>query len=142
MSNAIPSTSKPQSTRAGALQRGRFGNDLHKLLIHLFAAGACSLPIAAILLAITFKLGHATSFPSDDPHVGWVANPETRGTLNVISVCVSTIFTCVYVSVHIGLPDENQGPLKPLLQKCCWLLANVFAPRAHGAHRTLRKVEC
>ncbi|KLO04400.1 hypothetical protein SCHPADRAFT_755331 [Schizopora paradoxa] len=114
--------------RAGAIFRRKFGHDLQKLLKYLFAAGTISMPIAAIGLAVIFKLGHATSFPPEDPHIGWVENPKTRGTLNIISVCLSTIFACAYVSVHIGLPGEKDGFIKPLLHKCNWLLANVFAP--------------
>lgn len=131
MSNDWP----PPPPRAGTLLRRRLGDDLEIFFVYLFISGAVSIPIAVIGLFTVFKFGHATSFPPGDPHTGWVETPETRGTLNIISVCASTIFACVYVSVHVDIPNETktggkvwQYIAQPVLRKLYWLLFNIFAP--------------
>lgn len=129
--------SSPRSPRkAGSLFRQNLKDDnFEKLLLQLFLIGLVSVPVTSVALTFVFKLGHASSFPPDDPHTGWVDNPDTRGTFNVIWICLSTIFTCVYISVHVGIPfasNKNDAAwrliMQPALRKVYWLLFNIFAP--------------
>ncbi|KAG7041283.1 Major facilitator superfamily domain general substrate transporter protein [Colletotrichum scovillei] len=34
--------------------------------------------------------------------VGWVAGPETRGTLTLVWSCVITIFACTWTVLHLN----------------------------------------
>lgn len=139
--------------RTGSLFRRHLDNNLELLLVYLFLTGAAALPFTGIGLYYIFHHGRATAFPPEDPHVAWTPNPDHRGSFNIIWVCISTIFTCVYVSVHIDVPDQGKTDefqedlerrvpgkglrvffavwrfvTKPIFHKIFWLLFNVFAP--------------
>ncbi|GJE84065.1 hypothetical protein PsYK624_001400 [Phanerochaete sordida] len=91
---------------AGSLFRKYYGSDFEFLLLYLFLLGIISIPLTSIAIAAILRRGQHTQFPPSQPHVGFVAGPDYRGTVNVIWVCMSTIFTCVYLSVHIDVPDK------------------------------------
>lgn len=141
--------------RAGRLFRRYSGSNLELPLIYLFLIGLVSLPFTVLGLLFIFRHGHATAFHPEDPHVGWVENPGRRGTLNIIWTCFSTIFTCVYVSVHIDIPDPQKSDRfqeslsrahtipkaavryffavwrllsRPVTRKVIWVLFNIYAP--------------
>lgn len=93
---------------SGLLFRRYFGADFEFLLLYLFFLGLVSVPLTSLATAFILHRGHATQFLPSDPHVGFVSGPDYRGTLNIIWVCMSTIFTCVYLSVHIDVPDKSR----------------------------------
>ena len=94
--------------RAGRLLRKFLGQKYELFILWLFVGGVASIPIAAIIFAVAINGGHTNlTFPT--PHLHFVPGPKGRGTLNLISVCMSTIFTCVYVSVHGDVPDPSKA---------------------------------
>ena len=88
------------------LLRTHLGNDQGTFVVQVLFLGCVSVLFSGIATAIVISRGHITQFPQPDPHLGWVPGPNSRGTLNIISACASTIFTCVYVSVHLDVPDK------------------------------------
>ncbi|KIP10581.1 hypothetical protein PHLGIDRAFT_115338 [Phlebiopsis gigantea 11061_1 CR5-6] len=88
------------------LLRTHLGNDQGTFVVQVLFLGCISTLLSSIVTAIIISRGHHTHFPASDPHLGWVSGPNSRGTLNIISACASTIFTCVYVSVHLDVPDR------------------------------------
>ncbi|EKM59107.1 uncharacterized protein PHACADRAFT_181111 [Phanerochaete carnosa HHB-10118-sp] len=142
---------------SGSLFRRYFGTNLELLLLYLFLLGLLSVPFTSLGLVFILKSGHPIQFPPSDPHVGFVAGPDYRGTLNIIWVCISTIFTCVYLSVHVDISDKSRATeltqtlqtaptqswagkiarhLAPLWHftahsiclRVLWMLFNIFAP--------------
>ncbi|KIP08369.1 hypothetical protein PHLGIDRAFT_383849 [Phlebiopsis gigantea 11061_1 CR5-6] len=94
--------------RAGRLLRRFLGQKYELFILWLFIGGVASVPIAAIIFAVAINGGYKNlTFPS--PRLHFVPGPKGRGTLNLISVCMSTIFTCVYVSVHGDVPDASKA---------------------------------
>lgn len=145
------------SMQAGRLIRERFGSDLELFIIDLFLLGVLSVPLTTAGLIFILSRGHPTQFLHSDPRVGFHPGPAFRGTLNIIWVCMSTIFTCVYISVHSDVPDESKAQTfsdsmkiadkstrsprvlrafgtiwrvisKPVPKRVLWMLFNVFAP--------------
>ncbi|KLO19122.1 hypothetical protein SCHPADRAFT_993126 [Schizopora paradoxa] len=123
--------------KAGSLFRQNLKHEnFEKLLLQLFLIGLVSVPVTIVALTFVFRLGHTTVFPPSDPHSGWSDSPDTRGSFNVIWICLSTIFTCVYISVHVGVAAVKsvntdrtwQIITLPALRKVYWLLFNIFAP--------------
>lgn len=97
-----------RETRAGRLVRQLFDRNYEVFVICIFLGGAASIPIAAIIFALVVNGGRTSlPFPTYLPH--FVPGPKGRGTMGLIFVCMSTIFTCVYVSVHGDVPDISKA---------------------------------
>lgn len=65
------------------------------------------LAIGATIFGVSIHDGKTTVFPESDPHVGWQSGPTTRGTFTIISSCVLTIFSCIYVAVHPDIKPDG-----------------------------------
>lgn len=121
-----------------------------QLSISTFAAAA----FALCALGIIYRGGTPTQSSLPEHHVSFVSGPTTRGTVNLISSCVTTIFNCVYVSVHVDLPNSTKSTefraewegvsipkslldaffflwdlsANPLVRRVFWMLFNIDAP--------------
>ncbi|KLO11583.1 hypothetical protein SCHPADRAFT_941901 [Schizopora paradoxa] len=90
-----------------SIRRYVTGENFDRFLTVLFLVGLSAIPASVIVIVAILKHGHTTTFPPDDPHVSWVKGPDTRGTFNIIWLCATTIFTCVYVTVHVDVPNYS-----------------------------------
>ena len=64
-------------------------------------------------------------------HVGFVPNPKCgRGTISLLLQCVSTIFLCVYTSLHLDVPLTTLTAWKSVLRKAVSVAICVIAPEA------------
>lgn len=59
---------------------------------------------------------------------GWVANPNTQGTFDIIQSSVLTIFFCTWTCLHLNVPAVNEGALVPILRKFRWMVLTILAP--------------
>ncbi|KAF7590652.1 hypothetical protein BBP40_002543 [Aspergillus hancockii] len=59
------------------------------------------------------------------PLVGWTAEPTGRGTLGLITTCLTTIFLCTWVVIH---PRVYQNQLYASLHKVALFLKAIVAP--------------
>ena len=59
--------------------------------------------------------------------VHWKASPSTRGTFDILSICITTMLLCVWTAVHpnVSPPDSVYGPR---LRKVGWLILALLAP--------------
>ena len=141
----------------GRLIRKHIGSNALELhVFYLFLLALLSIPLTIVGLVIIFRHSHPTDFSPSDNRLGFTSSPDFRGTLDIVWSCMSTIFTCVYVSVHVDVPDlmkanevsqqllaESRGirhrflvvfaaiwrsTAKPLYKRIAWMLFNVFAP--------------
>lgn len=103
-----------------------------------------SIPSAILILALVLTHGNITTFHSLDVRGGFRSGPEGRGTLSLVWSCISTIFTLIYVSVHLDIPNEHPvgasrnrfhavvrsvwRPIRSNLPLIFWMLLNVFTP--------------
>lgn len=61
------------------------------------------------------------------PVLGWVPEPEVRGTFSILLTCVLTLVACIYSSLHLNVPyDTRRWPM--LRTKIIWVLMALFAP--------------
>ncbi|KAK7691841.1 hypothetical protein QCA50_005245 [Cerrena zonata] len=88
---------------------GFLGKEQEFVILYFFILGAVSIPLAVILIVITLHLGHTTHFSPSDKRLSYVSGPDSRGTMDLIWTCLSTVFTCVYVSVHVDVPDDSKS---------------------------------
>ncbi|KAI1366910.1 hypothetical protein F5Y08DRAFT_337161 [Xylaria arbuscula] len=66
--------------------------------------------------------------------VGWVPEPEGRGTATLISTCFLAIFTCVWSVIHTNLPAEDESGFAIFFRKVRWSLWAVYAPELVMTH--------
>ena len=59
---------------------------------------------------------------------GWVPQPNTRGTLDIIWSCASTIFVCVWVMLHLNVPARKDGEITRFIRKLKWFTLAMLAP--------------
>ncbi|KAH8730036.1 hypothetical protein GQ44DRAFT_673718 [Phaeosphaeriaceae sp. PMI808] len=79
-----------------------------------------------------------TSMSSTADPVGWVSEPEGRGTIGLLWGCLATIFLCTWTAIHPDLPEINERKrsiiwwrIKHVL--CCLLAPELFALHAVGS---------
>lgn len=60
--------------------------------------------------------------------VGWVSQPDTRGTFDIIISCLFTIFVCCWTIVHPNIAIPRASTTQRLLDKTTCLLIAAFAP--------------
>ncbi len=59
---------------------------------------------------------------------GWVVNPNTRGTFDIIRSSFLTIFLCTWTCLHLNVPAAKEGALKPTLRKFRWMVLTILGP--------------
>ncbi|KAH8897895.1 hypothetical protein GQ53DRAFT_884815 [Thozetella sp. PMI_491] len=63
-----------------------------------------------------------------EARVGWVAEPDGRGTLGIIWTCLSTLFICIWTSLHLNIPPMANKPFVGTKDRIMWVCANILAP--------------
>lgn len=124
-------------------------------IITLLCFGPITFALTAWAFAFTLHKGSITSFPPSDNRVAYIAGPDTRGTTSLIWSCISTIFTCVYISIHVDVPNPSRLEIlkerlvgqgvhpqflinaiftiwkwatKPICRRVLWMSFNIYAP--------------
>ena len=59
--------------------------------------------------------------------VHWQPSCGTRGTNDVLSTCLITMFLCVWTAIHLNVPPP-ESKWKTILTKVNWLLIALLAP--------------
>ncbi|KAI9765915.1 MAG: hypothetical protein M1840_007056 [Geoglossum simile] len=84
------------------------------------------------------KAAFAASAPSTSPSPlkrnataalqGWTPESSGRGTWTLLWTCLSTIFVCLWVAVHLNIPAATDGNAKKHWRRFMWLVIGAFAP--------------
>lgn len=116
----------------------------HWVVLPILISFTLGASIIAYFLPIHW--GHSTVFSPSDTPVGWQHSGSTRGTLDIINSCISTLVTCVYTAVHFNLPHSEAhrlSPWKKVRSKDFWLefwvqvsfwLLGLFSPEMLVLH--------
>ena len=59
---------------------------------------------------------------------GWVGQPNSRGTFDIILSCFLTISLCTWTSLHLNIPASNEGQWRPILRKLRWMMLTLLGP--------------
>lgn len=65
---------------------------------------------------------------SSSVYVGFVGDPNGRGTASLVVSCLLTLILCVWSALHLNLPHQGESRFKSLLVYARWILAGVYAP--------------
>lgn len=70
---------------------------------------------------------HAPSF-INSTLVGFVVEPDGRGTLSLLFSCIFTLSLCVWSAVHLNLPQTDESPSEYSYRYLKWSILGVFGP--------------
>jgi len=75
--------------------------------------------------------------------VGWMPEPKSRGTSNILTTCILTLSLCVWTAVHLNIPLHKQAGAQ-LGRKIGWLVMGMLAPEmvSHLYNRPLKSYVC
>lgn len=60
--------------------------------------------------------------------VGYVDDPDGRGTPSLIISCVLTLVLCVWSALHLNVPAKGQTALQKLTLNTRWIIAGIYCP--------------
>ena len=64
---------------------------------------------------------------------GWVSEPDGRGTMSLLWGCLSTLFICLWASMHLNVPAEDDSALARFGRKLKWTCISAIAPELVSA---------
>ena len=62
------------------------------------------------------------------PTVGFVADPNGRGTISLVLSCTLTLILCVWSALHLNLPKPGNSRQHDILLYLRWIITGVFGP--------------
>lgn len=80
-----------------------------------------------VLVVMCFVFEASASDPNPAT-VGWVSDPNTRGTLNLMFSCILTLGLCVWSAMHLNIPADDESEIQQWISGIKWGLFGVFAP--------------
>ncbi|KAH8176147.1 hypothetical protein LIA77_04565 [Sarocladium implicatum] len=60
--------------------------------------------------------------------VGWIDDPDGRGTAGILWSCILTLTLCVWSALHLNIPPKHDTQLSYWLRVTRWVLIGVLAP--------------
>ncbi|KAK6529590.1 hypothetical protein TWF281_008761 [Arthrobotrys megalospora] len=91
-----------------------------------------------LLYSLNYAFAAPVTSPDDtgfDPNiiilpatVGWVGDPDGRGTFSLVSSCVITLTLCVWSALHLNVPPEGTSLKKAAFTRAKWVVFGIFAP--------------
>ena len=70
----------------------------------------------------------AAPIQNDAATVGWVSDPNGRGTLGLILSCLLTLGLCVWSAMHLNIPQKDETRPQYWARNCKWVLLGVLIP--------------
>ncbi|KAI1738167.1 hypothetical protein F4680DRAFT_426308 [Xylaria scruposa] len=75
------------------------------------------------------QISHDGWIPSSTANqYSWVPSPDTRGTLDIIWPCLTTMALCLWSMLHLNLPAKDETYRTQFLRRLRWLVIAVLAP--------------
>lgn len=107
-----------------------------------------TLKMAHVSLVLSFFLFTAASASESNPNVtapearlGWVSQPDGRGTFDILFSCLFTVFLCTWTSLHLNVPALHETYWQQFRRKCRWMIQTVMAPEFVLGFASGQKVE-
>jgi hypothetical protein len=65
---------------------------------------------------------------TNDTLVGFVQQPDGRGTLSILFSCLLTLSLCVWSAIHLDLPKHDEHQFRYACRYLKWSLLGLFGP--------------
>ncbi|OCL00552.1 uncharacterized protein K441DRAFT_683854 [Cenococcum geophilum 1.58] len=59
---------------------------------------------------------------------GWVSQPDGRGTIDILSTCLLTIFLCTWTAIHLNVPGPTDTHWVIVRRKFRWMIQTILGP--------------
>jgi hypothetical protein len=103
---------------------GRLSSSIFALSRVLVIATASTIVVAESTKSTTYTSDGTETTRS----VGWYSTPNKRGTIDIIWSCLSTLFICLWASLHLNVPEKGTTWHGRLRTKITWLGISAIAP--------------
>ncbi|KAF6811891.1 hypothetical protein CSOJ01_05482 [Colletotrichum sojae] len=84
-----------------------------------------TLSLLALVLATTATAADSSTSSS---LIGWVPEPDGRGTFGLLCSCVLTLTICVWTALHLNVPAARSTVRSRAIERTKWVLYGIFAP--------------
>ena len=64
----------------------------------------------------------------ESPPFLWRSGPSSRGTLQILTTCASTLLVCVWSAIHKDVPEVRLSTYSELKRKLAYLAVTIFVP--------------
>lgn len=71
---------------------------------------------------------NATTTTNSTQLVGYVQDPNGRGTISLLLSCVLTLILCVWSALHLNVPAPDQTKVKDIWLNTRWIITGIYAP--------------
>src|SRR5258706_10964314 len=65
--------------------------------------------------------------PSNPPYL-WMGESNQRGTLGIISFCLSTLIICIWSTLHFNIPRKRYTATRRFFVQVSWMFIALLAP--------------
>nr|POE74595.1 centrin-3 [Quercus suber] len=94
------------------------------------------LGIWSMLLSSSFsrssaRMANSTEFSGarfNSTRVGWVSDPDGRGTLNILVSCLSSLLLSSWVVMHLNIPRKQSSTTRRVATHFYWCIYGIFGP--------------
>ena len=59
---------------------------------------------------------------------GWVGQPNTRGSIDIVTSCLSAILICLWAMLHLNIPYPNESWWRTIARKLLYLVFAIVVP--------------
>ncbi|KAI1393447.1 uncharacterized protein F4822DRAFT_423916 [Hypoxylon trugodes] len=70
----------------------------------------------------------ADTIPNGTQLVGYVQDPDGRGTTTLVISCLLTLVLCVWSALHLNVPRRQQSRIQNFWLNLRWVVAEIYAP--------------
>jgi len=64
----------------------------------------------------------------NNTRVGWVNEPDGRGTMSILVSCLSSLFLSSWAVMHLNIPAKTESQTRRLATYFYWCIYGVFGP--------------
>lgn len=68
------------------------------------------------------------SSPSTARIIGWVSQPNDRGSIDIIWTCLFTTFICTYTVLCLNVPSEEESTFDIVCRRLFWMALAIIGP--------------
>ena len=86
------------------------------------------LSLLFVYTAFSHHVSAAPVAPRPAPTVGWVSEPNGRGTFGLVTSCLFTLSICVWSAMHLNVPPKTRSTFWRWIVNFEWTALGIFGP--------------
>lgn len=82
----------------------------------------------SVAIPVEFQPVKVVDSSSSPEYVGFVSDPNGRGTASLLINCLLTLVLCVWSALHLNVPRRANGTFNSFFCNLRWIVAGIYAP--------------